>query len=39
LSDAWKATVGGEIFHGPMNSFFGRVRDNTGAFVEMKYSF
>ncbi len=39
LSDAWKAAVGGEIFHGPKNSTFGRVERNTGAFVEMKYSF
>ena len=39
LSDAWKASVGGEVFHGPKNSTFGRVERNTGAFVEMKYSF
>lgn len=39
LSDAWKATVGGEIFQGPRHSFFGRVQRNTGAFVELKYSF
>jgi hypothetical protein len=39
LTDAWKATVGGEIFHGPRHSFFGRVQKNTGAFVELKYSF
>jgi hypothetical protein len=39
VTDAWRATVGGEIFHGPMHSFFGRVRDNTGVFVEARYSF
>ena len=39
VTDAWKATVGGEIFEGPIHSFFGRVKKNTGAFVELKYSF
>ncbi len=39
LADGWRATVGGEIFHGPKYSFFGRVEKNTGAFVEMTYSF
>ncbi len=39
LTDAWKLTVGGEIFHGPKHSFFGRVQRNTGAFTEAKYSF
>lgn len=39
LTDAWKASVGGEIFHGPKNSTFGRVQHNSGAFVELKYSF
>jgi len=38
-SDSWKTSVGGEIFHGPKNSTFGRVQKNTGAFVELKYSF
>jgi hypothetical protein len=39
LTDAWKATVGGEVFGGPQNAFFGRAKRNTGAFVELKYSF
>ena len=39
LADGWEATVGGEIFHGPERSFFGRIQDNTGAFVELRYSF
>jgi hypothetical protein len=39
LADNWRATVGGEIFHGPKHSFLGRVEKNTGAFVEVKYSF
>jgi hypothetical protein len=38
-TDSWKTSVGGEVFHGPKNSTFGRVQKNTGAFVEMKYSF
>jgi hypothetical protein len=39
LTDAWKAIVGGEVFQGPARSVFGRVKKNTGAFVELRYSF
>jgi hypothetical protein len=39
VADNWRATVGGEIFHGPKHSFFGRIEKNTGAFVELRYSF
>lgn len=38
-TDSVKTAVGGEIFHGPKNSTFGRIEKNTGAFVEVKYSF
>ncbi len=39
LADAWRVTVGGEVFRGPRHSYVGRVKKNTGAFVELKYSF
>ena len=39
LADGWRATVGAEVFGGPQHSFFGRVKENTGAFVELLYSF
>jgi hypothetical protein len=39
LADGWRLAVGGEIFGGPQVSFFGRVKKNTGAFVELLYSF
>jgi hypothetical protein len=39
ISDGWRATVGAEIFGGPAVSFFGRVKKNTGAFVELSRSF
>jgi len=39
LSDSWKAIVGAEVFGGPARSTFGRVKDNTGPFVEVRYSF
>lgn len=39
LADGWRATIGGEIFHGPRRSLLGRVERNTGAFVELMYSF
>ncbi len=32
------ATIG-EVFGGPEHSFFGRVKKNTGAFAEVRYSF
>lgn len=38
-TDSWKTSIGGEVFHGPKQSTFGRVERNTGAFVEVKYSF
>jgi len=38
-TDAWKTTIGAEVFHGPHNSTFGRVQKNTGGFFEVKYSF
>ncbi len=39
LADGWRAAVGAEVFHGPMHSLFGRVEKNTGAFLELRYSF
>ncbi|MCC6764187.1 MAG: hypothetical protein IT293_05940 [Deltaproteobacteria bacterium] len=39
LTDGWRVTVGGEVFGGPRVSFFGRIKDNSGAFVELLYSF
>jgi hypothetical protein len=39
LADGWRVGVGGEVFGGPQVSFFGRVKQNSGAFVELLYSF
>jgi hypothetical protein len=39
LADGWRLGIGGEVFGGPQVSFFGRLKDNSGAFVEMLYSF
>jgi len=39
LADGWRLGVGGEVFGGPQVSFFGRVKKNSGAFVELLYSF
>lgn len=39
LADGWRLTVGGEVFGGPNVSFFGRIKKNTGGFLEMLYSF
>ena len=39
LADGWRVGIGGEVFGGPQVSFFGRVKDNSGGFVELLYSF
>ncbi len=39
LADGWRLSVGGEVFGGPNVSFFGRIAENSGGFVEMLYSF
>jgi hypothetical protein len=39
VADGWRLAVGGEVFGGPTVSFFGRIKKNTGAFVEMLHSF
>ncbi len=38
VMNLWNALIP-EIFGGPKHSFFGRIEKNTGAFVEVKYSF
>lgn len=39
FTDHVKGTIGGEIYRGPADSFFGRLKDNRGAFTELRYSF
>lgn len=39
FTDHVKGTIGGEIYQGPENSFFGRLKDNRGAFAELRYGF
>lgn len=39
LTDRWKAVVGADVFGGPERSFFGRLRDNTAAYIEVRWSF
>jgi hypothetical protein len=39
LADGWRVGIGGEVFGGPKVSFFGRVKHNSGGFVELLYSF
>ena len=37
ITDRWRLTVGGDIFRGPDPSFFGRIRDTTTAYVELRW--
>ncbi|MBI4590589.1 MAG: hypothetical protein HY725_17305 [Candidatus Rokubacteria bacterium] len=39
VTDRWKAVVGADIFRGERRSFFGRLRDNSTAFAEVRWSF
>ena len=39
ITDRLRATVGGDIFRGPTPSFFGRLRDNSTAYVELRWDF
>jgi hypothetical protein len=39
ITDRLRATVGGDIFRGPTPSFFGRIRDNSTAYVELRWDY
>lgn len=39
LSDKIRFSLGGEVFRGPQASFYGRLRDNSLAYLEARYSF
>lgn len=39
LTDRWKVTVGADIFRGDPQSLLGRLRDNSTAYVEIRWSF
>ncbi len=39
ITDRLRATVGGDIFRGPTPSFFGRLRDNSTVYVELRWDF
>lgn len=39
FTDRLKGTVGADVFRGPQPSFFGRIRDNSTAYAELKFSF
>jgi hypothetical protein len=39
ITDRLRATVGADVFRGPSRSFFGYLRDNSTAFVEVQWSF
>lgn len=39
LDDRTRVTVGAEIYRGSDESFFGRLANNSGPFIELRYSF
>lgn len=39
FTDRWKGLVGADIFRGAKNVLFGRLRKNSGVYVELRYSF
>ena len=39
FTDQIKGSIGGEIYSGPKESYFGGLKDNQGNFIEMRYNF
>lgn len=39
FTDRLKGTIGGDLFQGSRRSFFGRIRETSTVFAELKYSF
>ncbi|WP_156829893.1 hypothetical protein [Methylovulum miyakonense] len=39
INDAWKSTLGANLFGGEDTAFYGRMHDNSAVFVEVKFSF
>lgn len=39
FTDHWKGTVGADLFRGPEETFYGRLRDISTEFAELRYSF
>ena len=39
VSDRWKVSLGGEVLRGSRRTVFGRLRKNSGAYLEVRYSF
>jgi len=39
ITDHWRATVGADIFRGPSPSFFGRIRDMSTVYVEVRWDY
>ena len=39
FSDVWKGFAGADIFNGPSDSFFGRLRPTTALFVEVRATY
>lgn len=39
FTDHWKGIIGGDLYRGEQNSFFGYLRDNSTAYAELRWSF
>ena len=39
VTDRWKVVVGGDVFEGQRRSFFGRLRENSTGYAEIRWSF
>jgi hypothetical protein len=39
FNDYWKSTLGGYLYRGGANTFFGLIKDRSGAYAEARYSF
>jgi len=39
FDDHWKGTLGGYVYRGGTNTFFGLLKDRTGGYAELRYGF
>ena len=39
FTDRWKGSIGGDLYRGEQNSFFGYLRDNSAVYAEVRWNF
>lgn len=39
FTDRWRGTIGADLFRGSEDTFYGRLKDNSTAYAELRWSF